>query len=245
MSGEGRGTGADRVTGGDQHEVRLLSRTRVGDGTLEIVLSRPEGFRFIPGQSIRLRAGERGRDYSIASGPADPHLVILVRLVEHGALTQLLASAAPGRALRLDGPHGFFTFQRAGTLVPVFVATGTGAAPFLSMVRAGTRDFTMLHGVRLPGDLAHAEEFRAAASRYVACVTAASAGGPPSPVGPASPVGPGEDLFHGRVTEWVRTRLPPGAYDFYLCGRGGMIGEMELIIDEKFPGSLVHTETFF
>jgi benzoate/toluate 1,2-dioxygenase reductase subunit len=218
-------------------EVRLLSRTPVGEGAIEIAFSRPEGFQFIPGQSIRLREGASERDYSIASGPADPRLVILVRLVEHGELTPLLASAAPGRIFLMYGPHGFFTFQAAGPFPPVFVATGTGAAPFLSMVRAGARDFTMLHGVRRPDDLAHPQELRAAAAQFVPCVSGMAAGG--------ASAGLAEGWFSGRVTEWVRKRLPPGAYDFYLCGRRDMIGEMELIIDEKFPGSLVHTETFF
>jgi ferredoxin-NADP reductase len=219
-----------------QSEVRLLSRTLIGDGTMEMAFSRPEGFPFIPGQSIRFREGGRERDYSIASGPADPRLIILVRLIEHGALTPLLSAAAPGRSFSINGPHGFFTFQGGGPLPPVFVATGTGVAPFLSMVRAGVRGFTMLYGVRRPGDLAHPQELRAAAARFVPCVSGMTADGAEAG---------SEGWFSGRVTEWVRTRLAPRAYDFYLCGRRDMIGEMELIIDEKFPGSLVHTETFF
>ena len=48
------------------------------------------------------------------------------------------------------GPHGYFTF-RDFRLKPVFVATGTGIAPFVSMVRAGAKGFIVLHGVSTGG----------------------------------------------------------------------------------------------
>ena len=213
---------------GGTHRVRLLRRARVAEHTLELVLSKPKGFLFAPGQSIRIVEPGAERDYSIASGPLDPCLVILVRLVERGVLTPILASAPLERTFLIEGPRGYFTCAPT-TLPLVFAATGTGAAPFLSMARAGLSGFTMLHGVRQVGDMLYPGELRAAAALFVPCVSR----------------GPAGDSFSGRVTEWVKQRLAPRRYDFYLCGRQEMIGDMTVLVDDRFPGSRVHTEIFF
>ncbi len=210
------------------HRVRLIRRDATGPHTVQLVFSRPEGFQFTPGQSLRLIHAGVQRDYSIASGPADPFLSILARVVPGGALTPVLASARPGDAFSFEGPRGFFAFQPS-TRPAVFVATGTGAAPFLSMARSGVAGFTLLHGVRESADLLYPEELRRAAAAFVPCISR----------------GPAGDCFAGRVTEFARQLAAPGPYDFYLCGRAEMIGEMSLLIDERFPGSRVYTEIFF
>jgi NAD(P)H-flavin reductase len=51
--------------------------------------------------------------------------------------------------------------------------------------------------------------------------------------------------LHGRVSDYLEAHLPDGAYDFYLCGRQDMIRDVTLLVDEKFPGSLVYAETFY
>ena len=50
--------------------------------------------------------------------------------------------------------------------------------------------------------------------------------------------------FPGRVTEFLETKLGPGTYCFYLCGRREMIGDTMEIIDDKFPEAKVFTEQF-
>jgi CDP-4-dehydro-6-deoxyglucose reductase len=48
-----------------------------------------------------------------------------------------LHALAPGDALQVDGPHGFFTRTGEAADAPtLFVATGTGIAPMRSMLRA-------------------------------------------------------------------------------------------------------------
>ena len=51
--------------------------------------------------------------------------------------------------------------------------------------------------------------------------------------------------FHGRVTDYLRDKLPVTAYDFYLCGRREMIRDVTLLVDERFPGSHIYTEPFY
>jgi benzoate/toluate 1,2-dioxygenase reductase component len=187
----------------------------------------PAGFGFVPGQSIRVCHGDQARDYSISSAPGSPRLELCLRLVETGSVSPFLASAPEGTRVPFEGPHGQFVFRRSPRHA-IFVATGTGFAPFLSMVRAGQRGFTMLHGVRTPDELFCREEL-AAAGRFVACVSEGAEAG----------------LFHGRVTDWIRDNLPAGAYDFYLCGRREMVRDVMTLVDERFPASRVYTEIFF
>jgi ferredoxin-NADP reductase len=111
------------------------------------------------------------------------------------------------------------------------MATGTGIAPFCSMARAGISDFTLLHGVGKPEDLYYAKLFKQSAHKYVPCLTEAKKL-------------PSND-FQGKVTDYLERNLPSGAYDFYLCGRREMIRDATLLIDERFPDSLVYTEMFF
>ena len=134
-----------------------------------------------------------------------------------------------GSQLTLSGPHGYFTYRSTGQPV-VFVATGTGTAPYCAMARSGVHGFTLLHGVRKTADLYYTEVFRQTAKLYVPCLTSQG-------TGPAN-------TYPGRVTRYLKEQLAPGRYDFYLCGHQRMISDATLIIDDRFPGSLVYTEAF-
>jgi ferredoxin-NADP reductase len=116
----------------------------------------------------------------------------------------------------------------------VFVATGTGVAPFVSMARAGVKDFILLHGVRRFLDLYYEPLFRKTAELYVPCLSAMK--------DPREGV-PG--AFAGRVTAYLSCQLASDAYDFYLCGNADMIRDVILLVDQEFPNSRVYTETFY
>jgi benzoate/toluate 1,2-dioxygenase reductase component len=211
----------------------LLRRSWLSGKTFELELRRPATFQFRPGQRIRLFHEGVERDYSLLSRPDSPRLGLCVRHLSTGLCSSILAAAEIGTSFTFTGPHGYFIFQRSSR-PPVFVATGTGVAPFLSMTRSGVVGFTMLHGVRTADELYYRSDFGAAASLYVPCLSHAS---------PESALPPG--AYCGRVTEYLRGHLPPGAYDFYLCGRREMIRDVTLLVDERFPESLVYAEIFY
>ncbi len=91
----------------------------------------------------------------------------------------------------------------------------------------------MLHGVRAPSELYYGELFRSVSKRYVPCLS-----------GIAADEGLPGEAFRGRVTEYLKNRLEPGVYDFYLCGRSEMVRDVIFLVDELLPGSLVYTEIF-
>jgi ferredoxin-NADP reductase len=212
------------------YPTRLVDRRELAPGTVEIDLSRPDHFSFIPGQRIKLCRGDLQRDYTLTNAPDAPVLTLCVRLVEKGAFSMLLAAAEPGTSFTFFGPGGYFIFHPSENPA-VWVATGTGIAPFASMCRSGSCGATILHGVRTSRECYYADLLREKAERYVACLSA--------------PEAEGGDFFSGRVTRYIRRRLPPGVYDFYLCGRREMTADAIGIIDERFEGSRIYTEIFY
>jgi len=213
------------------HTSVVAGRRDLSPSAFELRLARPAGFTFRPGQHLRLFLEERERDYTLTSGPEDPDLAILVRRVAGGRVSSRLAAAETGVPLRFSGPHGRFLFSPSPRK-PVFVATGTGIAPFVAMVRSGVRGGTVLHGVRHSEDLYYQDVLGAGAGGFVACVS-----------GEGGLEGPG--LFPGRVTGFLKNRFSGGPYDFYLCGRQEMVRDVTRLVDERFSGSLVFTEVFF
>ena len=215
------------------YSAELLSRRWLTDRAFEIELARPESFTFEPGQRIRIIHLDIERDYSLITTPTDSTIALCVHHVQGGHLSPLLVSAKIGAEISFTGPYGYFTY-RSSTRPSIWVATGTGVAPFLSMARSGVTGFTLLHGVRTSEDLYYEQVFRAAARRYIPCLS-----------GEHNLLRSGEDGFHGRVTDYLMEHLPVATYDFYLCGRQEMTRDVALLVDEKFPGSLVYMETFY
>ena len=215
------------------YRTQLMARSWISEDTFEIRFSRPALFQFVPGQRVRFIQGNVERDYTPTSSPEEDGIDFLVRSVKGGAFSSVLASAREGEPFRFSGPHGYFRFYPSERM-PVFIATGTGIAPFVSMAKTGTRDFILLHGVRRSMDLYYEPLLRKAARLYVPCL---------STLRDLREAVPG--AFAGRVTEYVADQMTSGAYDFYLCGKGDMIRDLILLVDQKFPDSLVYTETFY
>jgi NAD(P)H-flavin reductase len=214
----------------ENYPSELIERRWLSNNSFEIILTKPKNFEFLPGQWIRLIHHAVERDYSLVSTPTDPNLALCIRNIEGGMLSPGLSNAPVGSHFNFNGPHGYFTF-RPSARPPIFVATGTGLAPFVSMARANVTGFILLHGVKTASDIYYTSVFKSAAKQYVPCIS-------------ESAKLPGK-YFRGRVTDYVRNNLAPGRYDFYLCGRREMIRDVTFLVDEKFPGSLIFTETFY
>ncbi len=199
----------------------------------EIHFDRPEDFPFIAGQKIRLACRSMTRDYSLANAPQDDHLAVCIRLIPGGTVSPVLANAEVGQVFQISEAFGYFIYQPSGKR-PVFVATGTGIAPFVAYARSGVGRFHLLHGVRSMDDLYYRDIVSPPSKSYTACISQ-----PPSDDSAA------DGVFAGRVTHYLQNELPAGEYDFYLCGRGEMVRDAMAVIDRRFERARVYTETFF
>lgn len=106
------------------------------------------------------------RSYSIASSSLDrQYMEFYVALVHSGGLSPRLYALKPGDKIWL-GPKitGMFTLNDVpGDKHLVLVATGTGLAPYMSMLRSllqpgGPRLFAVIHGARHSWDLGYRSE---------------------------------------------------------------------------------------
>ena len=213
--------------------VELLKRRWLSKKAFEIELSRPPSFEFKAGQTILLIQQSIKRYYSLLSTPNDPNLTLCVHHLPEGQLSSVLAHAETGFQLKLTGPHGYFTFKPSSRR-PVFIATGTGIAPFVSFARSGITDFALLHQAISADELYYHSYFQKITPKYFPCLSEASITESSFP-----------NLFGGSISECIRKNLQPGSYDFYLCGEREIIREVTLLVDEIYPESRVYTEVFY
>jgi NAD(P)H-flavin reductase len=213
------------------YATEFLERRRLSENTFEFIFTRPADVDFTPGQHLRFIYQNMEREYSLVSLPSDETMTLCVRNTRTGNFSSILASAMPGDKFYVTGPHGHFVF-RPSVRIPIFAATGTGIAPFVSMVRSGVNGFIMMHGVQTPQELYYEHLFRDAACLYVPCLSASRGSAP-------------DDAFHGRVTTYIQDVLTNASYDFYLCGRADMIRDVMFLVDERFPNSRIYSERFY
>lgn len=182
------------------------------------------------------------RAYSIASASVErDYLEFYVTLVSSGALTPRLFALRPGSRLFVSTkPSGFFTLDGVpeGKSV-VLIATGTGLAPYMSMLRTilardRERRFVVLHGARYSWDLGYRAELESLSRvcgnlTYIPSITR-----------------PDEDPHFQGVTGRVQTLvsdgvveresgvpLTPDVTDVFLCGHPGMIETVKALLLER------------
>jgi ferredoxin--NADP+ reductase len=210
-------------------------------------------FPFEPGQYATLGLmGTEGklvqRPMSISSPSTDlSEYEFFIRLVEGGAFTTLLWQRGVGDAINIKGPKGKFLLQDDGHTC-FWVATGTGMAPFMSMLdtlraHGQTRDIVLLHGVSYDHDLAWREELEGLVERGFPLRYAGTVSRPQQCpdwrglTGRAEAVLAGQLDVHGLTAE--NTTL-------YLCGNPDMVSAIEEIATERgFPPEQVRKELYW
>jgi benzoate/toluate 1,2-dioxygenase reductase component len=117
---------------------RIFAAEKIAEETFRLEIDVDAPVSFLPGQYVRLKPEGQAdwRSYSMANESGQTRLVFYIRVVEGGVFsTWLLKVAAPGKAIEVSAPRGSF-FLRADDRPRLFVAGGTGLAPFLAMLRA-------------------------------------------------------------------------------------------------------------
>jgi CDP-4-dehydro-6-deoxyglucose reductase len=129
---------------------------------------------FAPGQFVSLSAPIEGKEitraYSIASPPTGGNrFELCLNRVSEGLFSNSLFEMKLGEAVEMKPPLGMFVMrQPPGD--SLFVATGTGIAPFRSMLQAHVTNsgpaITLLFGVRYESHLMYGQEFELLAQRF-------------------------------------------------------------------------------
>ena len=222
-----------------------------------------EAFAFKPGQyaTLGLDIGERfvARAYSIASSPyTRDELEFYINVIDQGEFTPSLFALREGDEVFYMGPKGIFTLEKSDARHLLFIATGTGLAPYMSMLRtmhadqcAGTphgRTITLVHGVRYSADLGYQDELNALAAdasfNFVYLPLVSRPDSDPAWT-PGSGRGRITELFQddpsraagalpaGVDPEVVFGRLPWDETGVFLCGNPDMIRDTEALLQSK------------
>lgn len=127
---------------------------------------------FLAGQYVGLSYNGVPRAYSIANSPTEDELEICVRRVPGGVLSpQLCDTLSVGDTVTVRGPYGELVLQDQSPRDMVFLATGTGVAPFKGMIDyvfetgrdefdGETRDIWLFLGTAWLDDLPYREAFQ-------------------------------------------------------------------------------------
>ena len=131
-----------------------------------------ENFAFTPGQFVSVIDREDGKDvarpYSIASPRNGNRFSLCVNRVEDEIVSPWLFDLEPGDEVDIHEPLGHFALRDSGHRV-VFVAIGTGIAPFRSMLLdhlPTARQITLLFGVRNEEGLLYRDELYKMDNQY-------------------------------------------------------------------------------
>jgi ferredoxin--NADP+ reductase len=166
-------------------EQTVTAKRPWSDRTFSLTLTRPADFKFENGEfvTIGLKADGKliARAYSIVSTNDVDHLEFLSIHVPDGPLTSRLAQVQPGDSVWVNSKAtGSLTLEHVQPGRNLYLlATGTGLAPFISLVRDPAtfevhERVILIHTVRTEAELAYREELEARVGdnfRYVPTVT--------------------------------------------------------------------------
>jgi len=233
----------------------LVSRIDLTPAIARFVV-RPDGGvpPFKPGQYFALGLEVDGallqRPYSTASpaGTTD-EVEFLIRRVGTGTFTPHLWQVAPGGRVWLGPPKGLFTLQEGDERTHLFVSTGTGLAPFVSMSEALMRSparprIVVVHGVSYAAELAHRDRLEAwSATGRLSYVPTVSRPTDPANDGWTGATGRTEAVLD-RVCDQLGPDLPETVA--YICGNPEMIeAAAEILHGRGFAESAVIREHYW
>jgi ferredoxin-NADP reductase len=213
---------------------------------------------FQPGQYMTIGVFADGklmqRPYSVASPPRDAGTdgyEFYVRLVPIPRFTSLLWRLPVGHGMRMIGPKGKFMLEPDDHRTHLFVSTGTGIAPFISMMRQTLaekhpRRTVVLHGCSFEDELGYRqlledwERDRTYPLHYVPTISRPN---DPRNAGWTGRVGRAEAVV-GAVCHDLGLR--PDRTVVYLCGNPEMILNVErVLMDRGFPEFHVKKELYW
>ncbi len=199
----------------------------------ELIIDR-NGIEFQPGDSISIFSADesQSRPYSIASGTKETGIRFLIQKLPGGELSNWLASLQPGDKIFHSKPYGWFRPGQNINGEPfIFIATGTGIAPFLSYMRAFPEKPPgyCLYGVKKVCDALELELLRSQCEVKLA-VSREN----------------GHQHHCGRVTDFLAEVKLRSDLHFYLCGLDAMIDEVSDSLEKKgVDFAKIHREVFF
>jgi ferredoxin--NADP+ reductase len=205
-----------------------------------------EPFAFVPGQYCTIGVDGIERPYSIVSSPREPLIELFVELIwpPNGRLTPLLHKLRVGDSVTLrPRAKGVFVLKPEFAK-HVMVATVTGVAPFVSMLRYALEtpsdgaSFHVLQGASFVDEFGYDTELGALAAAHPNVKFVATCSRPAEPRNARwrGETGRVNAIVERYVSEWA---IAPSETCIYACGNPQMIEDVKA----RFAGTGFHVES--
>lgn len=212
------------------------------DILLEFELVNPKIIEFYSGQFISLKAGNNiYRSYSICSDSAVRNRIsIVANAAHHGVGSNYIRSLKVNDDVEFIGPSGKFVLSTFSSPELVFVCTGTGISPIVSMLARLLEEecksrIRLFFGIRHVNHMLFFDRLQEFKSKffdfdYKICVSSEEVR---------------NGFVKGRVTDYIEVFNIPLA-EVYLCGHPDMISEMKAkLLNMGVSESRIFHEAFF
>jgi ferredoxin-NADP reductase len=205
----------------ESHIVKIKSLNKVTHDVVRIVVERPAGYAFTPGQATEIAINkqrwiEERRPFTFTSLPGDDHLEFTIKTYpERKGVTNELLNLIPGDELILHDVWGAISYKGEG----VFIAGGAGVTPFLSIFRYlesrnEIGNNVLIFSNKTKADIIHEEEFQSILGKaFVNILSEEKVTG----------------YAYGRITEsFLKEHVPVFNKPVYLCGPPPMMDAIEI-----------------
>lgn len=224
-----------------EFEGKLLAKKYLTKDVIELSFSIPETFDFQAGQFVMLRLFHENvykfKSYSVLNQPTQKgKLDLCIKIIDGGFASEAFKVLQLGEMLTIRGPFGHFTFHEESPSAEAwFIGTGTGVAPFYSMIKEYTpkcnKKFRLIFGVRKKEDLFYHEEFQEMEKQF-------------SNFSYWPTLSQEEwEGYSGRVQKHLGEDLQNK--DFYICGLKEMVLEtQQYLLDRGVATERIHFERY-
>jgi len=211
----------------NQQKIKIKKVVKLTADTHEITFDKLHNSNYVPGQfvSIKIDDGKDGdchRAYSLLSSP-EGNLQVCVKKVENGRGSTFLLSCQQGDLLEIMYPLGYFSLPDVLAKELIFIGTGTGIVPLLSMLESFSKDSNikrkLIFGVRNKSALFYEDRIKKLENTHVSTIVTLSR--------------PNDNWTgpKGRVTNFL-TEINPSA-QYFICGSIEMIKDVRMILNKK------------
>ncbi len=217
---------------------KVLDIINNGSGNFTLRVER-KNITFRPGQffSIGIPNVPINREYSVSSSLNDTHLDFLIREIEDGTLSSRLRKLKINDKVKILGPYGeFYMKEMDFSKKYIFIASGTGIAPFISIIKSNkSLNYELFHGVRTIEDICGDEKIK----NYNVFISRNKNNIKNNSI---------NKYFNGRITDNLAflKQYINQEYLYFICGNSSMVGDMyDFLEKNKIKTNKIFSELFF
>lgn len=229
----------------------LKEKTQLTESIVELTFKTEKEFNYKAGQFITIKicdneASPCFRAYSLASAPKNSSMKnqgfkLCIKIIEGGRGSNWICGLNIGDSVEFMGPNGKFTFHKTDKKI-LFVAVGTGIAPFKAIVEdelknGNKNEMQLLFGLRHIKNIFYKKYFEKLAKEYENfdfTITLSQ---------PENESWNGEK---GRVTDILKNKnIDTKNTKIYICGLKAMVEDVEkLLLKKSVPERQIYFEKY-